>query len=118
MTTLEQVKIRLKQFHMEKVDGKDVVVFDKIEDNPLIEQLIEQAKKDVVAKRCYPDSYTQEMIEADMDHYEGVIINLVVYDYSQAGESYMSSYSENGISRNWTKRDNLFVGVYPFVKTL
>lgn len=45
MTTLEQVKIRLKQFHMEKVDGKDVVVFDKIENNPLIEQLIEQAKK-------------------------------------------------------------------------
>ena len=48
MTTLEQVKIRLKQFHMEKTDGKDVVVFDKIEDNPLIEQLIEQAKKDVI----------------------------------------------------------------------
>lgn len=45
MTTLEQVKIRLKQFHMEKADGKDVVVFDKIENNPLIEQLIEQAKK-------------------------------------------------------------------------
>ena len=48
MTTLEQVKIRLKQFHMEKADGKDVVVFDEIENNPIIEQLIEQAKKDVI----------------------------------------------------------------------
>ena len=95
MTTLEQVKIRLKQFHMEKVDGKDVV-----------------------AKRCYPDSYTQEMIEEDMNSFEGVIVNLVVYDYSQAGENYMSSFSENGVSRHWRDRDSLFVGVYPFVKAL
>ena len=118
MTTLEQVKIRLKQFHMEKVDGKDVVVFDKIEDNPLIEQLIEQAKKDVVAKRCYPDSYTQEMIEEDMNYFDGVIVNLAVYDYSQAGESYMSSYSENGVSRNWKDRKELLAGVFPFAKVL
>ena len=39
-TTLEQVKIRLKQFHIETVtdeDGvtSDVVVFDQKEDNPL-----------------------------------------------------------------------------------
>ena len=118
MTTLEQVKIRLKQFHMEKADGKDGDVFDKIENNQLIEQLIEQAKKDVIAKRCYPDSYTQEMIEEDMNSFEGVIVNLVVYDYSQAGENYMTSYSENGLSRHWRDRDSLFVGVYPFVKAL
>ena len=118
MTTLEQVKIRLKQFHMEKVDGKDVVVFDEIENNPLIEQLIEQAKKDVVAKRCYPDSYTQEMIEEDMNFYDAVMGNLGVYDYSQAGENYRSSVSENGVSRHWRDRDSLFVGVYPFVKAL
>lgn len=118
MTTLEQVKIRLKQFHMEKADGKDVVVFDEIENNPIIEQLIEQAKKDVIAKRCYPDSYTQEMIEEDMNFFKCVIVNLVVYDYSQAGENYMTSYSENGVSRHWRDRDSLFVGVYPFVKAL
>ena len=44
-TTLEQVKIRLKQFHIDTVTNddettSDVVVFDKKEDNPLIEQLI------------------------------------------------------------------------------
>ena len=96
----------------------DFIDFDKIENNPLIEQLIEQAKKDVIAKRCYPDSYTQEMIEEDMNSYDGVIVNLVVYDYSQAGENYMSSFSENGVSRNWRKRSELFVGVYPFAKVL
>ena len=51
-TTLEQVKIRLKQFHIETVtdeDGvtSDVVVFDQKEDNPYIEQLIKQARNEM-----------------------------------------------------------------------
>ena len=121
---LEQVKIRLKQFHIETVTNEDnttsadVVVFDKPQDNPLIEQLIKQAKHDIVAMRNYPSTYTQEKIEADLKNYEAVIVNLVVYDMSQAGEEFMSSFSENGISRNWRKRSELFVGVYPFAKVL
>ena len=121
---LEQVKIRLKQFHIETVTNEDnttsadVVVFDKPQDNPLIEQLIKQAKHDIVAMRNYPSTYTSERIEADLKNYEAVIVNLVVYDMSQAGEEFMSSFSENGISRNWRKRSELFVGVYPFAKVL
>ena len=51
-TTLEQVKIRLKQFHIDTVTNddettSDVVVFDNKEDNPIIEQLIKQATEDV-----------------------------------------------------------------------
>ena len=121
---LEQVKIRLKQFHIETVTNEDnttsadVVVFDKPQDNPLIEQLIKQAKHDIVAMRNYPSTYTQERIEADLKNYEAVIVNLVVYDMSQAGEEFMSSFSENGVSRNWRKRSELFVGVYPFAKVL
>ena len=121
---VEQVKIRLKQFHIETVTNEDnttsadVVVFDKPQDNPLIEQLIKQAKHDIVAMRNYPSTYTQERIEADLKNYEAVIVNLVVYDMSQAGEEFMSSFSENGVSRNWRKRSELFVGVYPFAKVL
>ena len=120
---VEQVKIRLKQFHIETVTNEydttsDVVVFDKPQDNPLIEQLIKQAKQDIVAMRNYPSTYTQERIEADLKNYEAVIVNLVVYDMSQAGEEFMSSFSENGVSRNWRKRSELFVGVYPFAKVL
>ena len=120
---MEQVKIRLKQFHIETVTNEDdttsdVVVFDKPQENPMIEQLIKQAKQDIVAMRNYPNTYTQERIEADLKNYEAVIVNLVVYDMSQAGEEFMSSFSENGISRNWRKRSELFVGVYPFAKVL
>lgn len=120
---LEQVKIRLKQFHIETVTNKDdttsnVVVFDKPQDNPLIEQLIKQAKQDIVAMRNYPSTYTPDRIETDLKNYEAVIVNLVVYDMSQAGEEFMSSFSENGVSRNWRKRNELFLGVYPFAKVL
>lgn len=122
-TILAQVKIRLKQFHIEAVTNeddttKDVVVFDNKEDDLLIEQLIKQATEDVKAKRNYPDSYTEEMITEDLKQFEGVIVNLVVYDHSQAGEEFMASFGENGVSRTWKDRDSLFVGVFPFVKML
>ena len=119
-TTLEQVKIRLKQFHIDTVTNddettSDVVVFDNKEDNPIIEQLIKQATEDVKARRNYHDSYTGEMITEDLKKFESVIVNLAVYDHSQAGENYMSALSEGGVSRTWKDRDSLFVGVFPFV---
>ena len=58
------------------------------------------------------------MIKDDLKKFQSVIVNLTVYDHSQAGEEFMQSYSENGVSRNWKSRDDLFVGVYPFVSAL
>lgn len=115
-TTLEQVKIRLKQFHIDKETSK--VVFDKPEENPLLEQLISQAEADIRAKRMYPENYTEEKIAADMKKFQSVVVNLVVYDRSQAGENFMTNYSENGVSRTWRDREDLFVGVFPFAKVL
>ena len=124
---LEQVKIRLRQFH---VDDDDTVVFDKKEENPLLNQLIEQvenpllnqlieqAKKEIAIKRMYPDTYTEDDIAKDLKRFENNIVDLAVYDRSQAGEAYMASYSENGVSRSWKNREDLFFGVYPFVKVL
>lgn len=122
-TTLEQVKIRLGQFHIETVDNgdgtnSDVTVFDHKEENPIIEQLISQAEQDVISKRSYPSNYTEDMIADDLKKFQSVIVNLTVYDHSQAGEEFMSTYSENGVSRNWKSRDDLFVGVFPFVSAL
>ena len=122
-TILEQVKIRLKQFHIETVDNadgtqSDVVVFDQKEDNPLLEQLIKQVTNEVMNRRMYPSNYTQEQIDEDLKKFESTIVNAVVYDRSQAGESFMQSYSENGVSRTWKDRDRLFGEVYPFVKIL
>lgn len=123
-TLLEQVKIRLKQFHIEETEDSDTgtkadkVVFDKKEDNPLIEQLLEQARNEIIEKRNYPETYTQDQIDRDVQKFENIMVNLAVYDRSQAGEAYMASYSENGVSRTWKDRESLFVGVFPFVKAM
>lgn len=123
-TTLEQVKIRLHQYHIDTVKNDDsdtttnVVVFDNIEDNPLIEQLIEQSRQEIISLRNYPGSYTQEQIDNDLSKYESVIVNLTVYDHSQAGENYMASMNEGGVNRTWKNRDDLLAGVFPFVKVL
>ena len=120
-TTLEQVKIRLHQYHIDTVTNDDdttssVVVFDDIEDNPLIEQLIEQSRQEIISLRNYPSSYTQEQIDNDLSKYESVIVNLTVYDHSQAGENYMASMNEGGVNRTWKNRNDLLAGVFPFVK--
>lgn len=123
-TTLEQVKIRLHQYHIDTVKNDDsdtttnVVVFDNIEDNPLIEQLIEQSRQEIINLRNYPSSYTQEQIDNDLSKYDSVIVNLTVYDHSQAGENYMASMNEGGVNRTWKNRDDLLAGVFPFVKVL
>ena len=122
-TTLEQVKIRLHQYHIDTVTNDDdttssVVVFDDIEDNPLIEQLIEQSRQEIISLRNYPSSYTQEQIDNDMSNYESVIVNLTVYDHSQAGENYMASMNEGGVNRAWKNRNDLLAGVFPFVKVI
>ena len=117
-TLFEQVKIRLGQFHIDESDGITKTVFDRKEENPKIQQLIDQATQEVINRREYPESYTQERIDEDMKKYEGVIANLTVYDYSQAGEAFMASYSENGVSRTWKDRESLFACVLPFVRFL
>ena len=81
-TILEQVKIRLKQFHIETVDNadgtqSDVVVFDQKEDNPLLEQLIKQVTNEVMNRRMYPSNYTQEQIDEDIKKFESTIVNAV-----------------------------------------
>jgi len=103
-TTLEQVKIRLKQFHIDTVTNddnttSDVVVFDNKEDNPVIEQLIKQATEDVKAKRCYPDSYTDELliwlsttIHKLVKHLWQAITRMVSTELGEIETAYLSGY--------------------------
>lgn len=119
-TVLEQVKIRLKQFHMETVENdgltSSTVMFDRKEDNPLLEQLINQATEDIKNKRRYPKDYTKEEIEEDLKKYESVLVNVVVYDRIKLGGDFQQSDSENGKSRTWVDRNTLFKEIYPIAR--
>ena len=119
-TVLEQVKIRLKQFHTETVENEGLtsstVMFDQKEDNPLLEQLINQATEDIKNKRRYPKDYTKEEIEKDLKKYESVLVNVVVYDRMKLGGDFQQSDSENGKSRTWVDRNSLFKEIYPIAR--
>lgn len=119
-TVLEQVKIRLKQFHMETFENdgltSSTVMFDRKEDNPLLEQLINQATEDIKNKRRYPKDYTKEEIEEDLKKYESVLVNVVVYDRMKLGGDFQQSDSENGKSRTWVDRNTLFKEIYPIAR--
>lgn len=119
-TVLEQVKIRLKQFHMETVENdgltSNAVMFDRKEDNPLLEQLINQATENIKNKRRYPKDYTKEEIEEDLKKYESVLVNVVVYDRMKLGGDFQQSDSENGKSRTWVDRNTLFKEIYPIAR--
>lgn len=104
---LEQLKIRLRQSDV-SCDQED----------KFLEQLIYQAEQDVRLYRNYPDNYTEEMIEKDMEKLDSIIVNLALYDYNQEGGEFQASSSENGTSRSWIDRDKILGKVTPFVQIL
>ena len=101
-TILEQVKIRLKQFHIETVDNadgtqSDVVVFAQKEDNPLLEQLIKQVTNEVMNRRMYPSNYTQEQID------ELNTINTYFAEYNKRVEACLKEEAEKEVELTFDK---------------
>lgn len=68
--------------------------------------------REVMALRGYEDSgYSDKRIEQDLSRYYSVIRNVALYDYAQIGAPFELSHNENSVSRAWTNRNDLFVGV-------
>nr|DAD97993.1 MAG TPA: hypothetical protein [Siphoviridae sp. ctnMb19] len=109
MTVLEHVAISHDYAHKEKIENddgtsSDIVVFDK--DTTKLELVIERDKKECINQRHYKN-YTEEMIEKDFKEFEFVLIELVDYDLEQNGASFSEKVSENGITREWIKRESI-----------
>lgn len=78
---------------------------------------VKNAIREIKSARMYPDSYTDEMIEKDLEtNYYSTITNLARYDYNQSGAEGEQSHSEGDVSRTWVDRNSFFNGVAPFVK--
>lgn len=101
---------------------KDLILADlKIElsdDSMLNEDIlslkVDNAIREVKSARNYPKSYTQEMIEEDMDQFYINIKRIALYDYNQVGIEGQITSSENGESRTFVSRESLFHGIIPF----
>ncbi len=119
-TTIEQVRIRLDEYSVTVVSNENVVSFPS---NPKLEvkidELIKKAKQDIRNYRHYPEYYTDEQIEEDLESkYHNTLIDLVLFDYSVEGADYETAHSENGINRTFVKRESILGKVVPFCNVL
>ena len=74
---------------------------------------IKSAYREVKRSRNYPDTYSDEKIEKDMESYFSNIKNIALYDYNMIGAEGEATHSENGVSRTYIDRKSLFAGVLP-----
>ena len=77
---------------------------------------VASAYREVVTARKYPSAYEAESIEQDMLRYYSNVRDIALYDYNMVGAENEQSHSENGITRNFSKRDSLFSGVIPLAR--
>lgn len=74
---------------------------------------VKNAIADVKEVRNYPDYYTDEMIENDINRYYTKIRKIALNDYNKIGIDTEKSHTENNVSMNYVDRDKLFNGVLP-----
>lgn len=82
--------------------------------NPsLLASKVRNAYRAVKTARRYPASYTEAMIERDMENYYSQVRDIAMYDYNQIGAEGQTQYSQDGVSIHYVERDKLFYGVLP-----
>lgn len=74
---------------------------------------VESAYQDVKETRCYPSTYSESMIDDDMEKFYSAIRRIALYDYNQVGAEGQTSYNADGTSIRYLNRDKLFYGVLP-----
>lgn len=87
-------------------------------DKILLLQKVRNAVDDVECSRNYQDHHTDEFRKKDLKRMKPIIKRLVLYDWNTIGAEGHSSYSDNGISRTFTSRDDILSQVIPFATVL
>lgn len=80
---------------------------------PLLTSKVNNAVMEVKMARKYPKSYTEQMVENDMERFYSVIRNLAMYDYNQIGAEGQTSYSGDGNTIHYVDRKEMFAQVLP-----
>lgn len=94
------------------IELKDESVFSQGK----LEIKVDNAIREVKRARKYPSSYSDEMIDADMEQFYSNIKNIALYDYNMIGVEGQSASTENGESRTYIDRNKLFYGIIPFAR--
>jgi hypothetical protein len=119
-STLEQIRIRLDEYEVTENGGEETITFPKnLKLDTKLNELILKAKQDIKHHRHYPDGYTEEQIENDIENkYHSMVIDLVLYDYATDGMEFETNHSETGVNRTIVKKETLLGKIIPFCKVL
>jgi hypothetical protein len=119
-STLEQIRIRLDEYEVTENGGEETITFPKnLKLDTKLNELILKAKQDIKHHRHYPDEYTEEQIENDIESkYHSMVIDLVLYDYATDGMEFETNHSETGVNRTIVKKETLLGKIIPFCKVL
>jgi len=79
----------------------------------LLKSKVYSAYRAVKTARKYPPSYTEAMIEKDMEKYYSQVRDIALYDYNQIGAEGQTQFTQDGVTVHYLERDKLFYGVLP-----
>lgn len=123
-TILEEIKIRLRQFHIEEAitfeETSNKIVFDKLEENPILEVLIQQNKDLILLQINPPEYYEQEQIDELLEKYRSAVIEMTLYDVVKEGGEFERTHTEPGITRAWIDKQEImnYFNVHSFAKVI
>ncbi len=92
-----------------KVEMKNEPNFDE----ELLSAKVNGAIREVKSARHYPLSYSEALVEGDLERYFTQIKNIARFDYNQIGAEGQTQYSADGESIHYISRNSLFDGVLP-----
>lgn len=69
---------------------------------------VKRAIKSFRNKRNYPDVYSENMMEKDMDRFYMCIFDLALYWCIKQGVEFQDSFSGNGENRSWNSEEEIY----------
>lgn len=77
-------------------------------DEPVLLLMIQKAINDFKNQMNYPNSFTDEKIEQDLEKNKFCLFDLILYDYNMNGVEFQTSHSESGTSQSWSSKSEIY----------
>lgn len=91
--------------------GSELEATDPDYNSAILSTKINIAIKKVTNARNYPDYYTQETINTDLEKYYTQIRDIALYMYNNIGVDFDKNYTSNKMSREVISESELYRGI-------
>lgn len=96
---------------------KDYLGNDSEDQDSVLLLMVRRAIYSFKAYMDYPESFSEEKIESDLEKNLFCLFDLALYAFSKQGAEFHKSFSGNGESRSWNDESEIYAkhGVVPYV---